>query len=58
MKAKKKPIAEKTPADYGVDAAPRLKVLKTTEPPTRQAGVKVGSVAELVNKLKNEAGVI
>jgi electron transfer flavoprotein beta subunit len=58
MKAKKKPIAEKTPADYGVDVSPRLKVLKTTEPPTRQAGVKVGSVAELVSKLKNEAGVI
>jgi electron transfer flavoprotein beta subunit len=58
MKAKKKPIAEKTPADYGVDVTPRLKVLKTSEPPTRQAGVKVGSVAELVNKLKNEAGVI
>jgi electron transfer flavoprotein beta subunit len=58
MKAKKKPIAEKAPGDYGVDVAPRLKVLKTTEPPTRQAGVKVGSVAELVGKLKNEAGVI
>ena len=57
MKAKKKPIAEKTPADYGVDAAPRLKVLKTTEPPTRKAGVKVGSVPELVGKLK-EAGVL
>ncbi len=58
MKAKKKPILEKTPADYGVDAAPRLKVLKTTEPASRKAGVKVGSVAELVGKLKNEAGVI
>ena len=58
MKAKKKPIAEKTPADFGVDVSPRLTVLKTTEPPTRQAGVKVGSVAELVSKLKNEAGVI
>ncbi len=58
MKAKKKPIAEKTPADFGVDVSPRLIVLKTTEPPTRQAGVKVGSVAELVSKLKNEAGVI
>jgi electron transfer flavoprotein beta subunit len=58
MKAKKKPIAEKTPADYGVDIAPRLKVLKTTEPATRKAGVKVGSVAELVTKLKDEAGVI
>ncbi len=58
MKAKKKPIAEKTPADYGVETAPRLKVLKTTEPASRKAGVKVGSVAELVGKLKNEAGVL
>ncbi|MEJ8570204.1 electron transfer flavoprotein subunit beta/FixA family protein [Microbaculum marinum] len=58
MKAKKKPIDEKTADDYGVDIAPRLEVLKTTEPPARQAGVKVGSVAELVDKLKNEAGVI
>ncbi len=58
MKAKKKPIADKTPADYGVDVAPRLNVLKTTEPPTRKAGVKVGSVAELVAKLKDEAGVL
>ena len=58
MKAKKKPIDEKTAADYGVDAAPRLTVLKTTEPAARKAGVKVGSVAELVGKLKNEAGVI
>ncbi|MCT8974528.1 electron transfer flavoprotein subunit beta/FixA family protein [Microbaculum marinisediminis] len=58
MKAKKKPIDEKTPGDYGVDVTPRLEVVKTTEPPARQAGVKVGSVAELVDKLKNEAGVI
>jgi electron transfer flavoprotein beta subunit len=58
MKAKKKPIAEKTPADYGVDVAPRLEVLKTAEPAGRKAGVKVGSVAELVAKLKDEAGVI
>ena len=58
MKAKKKPLDEKTPSDYGVDTAPRLKVLETTEPPTRQAGVIVGSVAELVDKLKNEASVI
>jgi electron transfer flavoprotein beta subunit len=57
MKAKKKPIDEKTPADYGVDVAPRLKVLKTTEPGGRKAGVKVKSVAELVAGLK-EAGVI
>ncbi|MBU6473970.1 MAG: electron transfer flavoprotein subunit beta/FixA family protein [Alphaproteobacteria bacterium] len=58
MKAKKKPIDEKTPADYGVDTAPRLKVLKVTEPPKRQAGVKVKTVSELLDKLKNEAGVI
>lgn len=58
MKAKKKPIDEKTPADFGVDIALRLTVLKTEEPPARQAGVKVGSVAELVDKLKNEAGVL
>ena len=58
MKAKKKPIAEKTPADYGVDVAPRLKVLKTTEPGGRKAGVKVKTVAELVAKLHDEAGVI
>jgi electron transfer flavoprotein beta subunit len=58
MKAKKKPIDEKTPETYGVDIAPRLKVLKTTEPGGRKAGVKVGSVAELVSKLKNEAGVL
>ncbi len=58
MKAKKKPVEEKTPADYGVDVTPRLKVLKTVEPPTRKAGVKVVSVQELVDKLKNEAGVL
>jgi electron transfer flavoprotein beta subunit len=58
MKAKKKPIDEKTPADYGVDVAPRLKVLKVTEPPKRKGGVKVKTVQELVEKLKNEAGVI
>ena len=58
MKAKKKPIAEKTPQDYGVDVAPRLEVLKTVEPAKRQAGVKVASVADLVGKLKNEAGVL
>jgi electron transfer flavoprotein beta subunit len=58
MKAKKKPIEDKAPGDYGVDAAPRLEVLKTTEPPGRKAGAKVGSVAELVGKLKNEAGVL
>ena len=58
MKAKKKPIDEKTPADYGVDVTPRLKVLRTAEPPARAAGVKVGSVSELVSKLKDEAGVL
>ncbi|MCG8562382.1 MAG: electron transfer flavoprotein subunit beta/FixA family protein [Hyphomicrobiales bacterium] len=58
MKAKKKPIDEKTPADYGVDVAPRLKVLKTSEPAGREAGVRVETVADLVEKLKNEAGVI
>ena len=57
MKAKKKPLDEKTPADYGADVKPRLKVLKTDEPPKRLAGVKVKSVAELVSKLK-EAGAI
>ncbi len=58
MKAKKKPIDEKTPADLGVDVSPRLKVLSTVEPPKREAGKKVESVGELVDKLKNEAGVI
>jgi electron transfer flavoprotein beta subunit len=58
MKAKKKPIDEKTPDAYGVEVKPRLEVLKTVEPPSRKAGVKVGSVAELVGKLKNEAGVL
>ena len=58
MKAKKKPLETLKPADLGVDVAPRLKVIKVNEPPKRQAGVKVGSVAELVAKLKNEAKVI
>ena len=52
MKAKSKPLAQKTPADYGVDIAPRLKTLKVVEPAKRQAGVKVGSVDELIGKLK------
>jgi len=52
MKAKSKPMAQKTPADYGVDTAPRLAVVKVVEPSKRQAGVKVGSVDELVGKLK------
>ena len=58
MKAKKKPIDEKAPGDYGVDVSPRLSVVSTVEPPKREAGVIVGSVTELVDKLKNEAGVI
>jgi electron transfer flavoprotein beta subunit len=57
MKAKKKPMDEKTPADYGVDVTPRLTVVSTTEPATRAAGVKVSSVEELVSKLK-DAGAI
>jgi electron transfer flavoprotein beta subunit len=58
MKAKTKPMALKTPADYGVDVAPRLSVIKTVEPAGRKAGVKVGSVDELIAKLRDEAGVI
>jgi electron transfer flavoprotein beta subunit len=58
MKAKAKPLALKTPADFGVDVSPRLTVLKTVEPAGRKAGVRVGSVAELIAKLKDEAGVI
>ncbi len=58
MKAKKKPLDVKEVSDYGVDIAPRLEVVKVTEPPRREAGVKVESVEELVEKLKNEAGVI
>jgi electron transfer flavoprotein beta subunit len=58
MKAKKKPIDAKTPADYGVDIAPRLKVVRVAEPAKRQGGKKIDSVANLVAALKNEAGVI
>jgi len=58
MKAKKKPIDEKTPDAYGVDIKPRLQVIKTSEPPGRKSGVKVASVADLVAKLKDEAGVL
>jgi len=58
MKAKKKPIDIKSTADYGVDVANRLTVVKVTEPPKRQGGAKVADVAELVSKLKNEAGVL
>ena len=58
MKAKSKPLAQKTPADYGVDVTPRLKTLKVVEPPVRSAGIKVPDVATLVEKLKNVAKVI
>ena len=58
MKAKKKPIDDKKPEDYGVDITPRLEVLKTSEPAGRKSGVKVKTVAELVDKLRNEAGVL
>jgi len=58
MKAKKKPLDETSPETLGVDVSPRLKVVKTAEPGGRKAGVKVGSVAELVQKLKVEAGVL
>jgi electron transfer flavoprotein beta subunit len=58
MKAKKKQLDTVTPADLGVDAKPRLKTLKVSEPPKRSAGVKVPDVATLVQKLKTEAKVI
>ncbi|MDP3408548.1 electron transfer flavoprotein subunit beta/FixA family protein [Bosea sp. (in: a-proteobacteria)] len=58
MKAKKKPLDETSAEALGVDVAPRLKVIKTVEPAGRSAGIKVGSAAELVSKLKNEAGVL
>ena len=58
MKAKKKPLDTKAPADLGVDVTPRLSVVSVTEPPGRKAGVKVESVAELMTKLKDEAGVL
>src|SRR3984893_18730905 len=58
MKAKKKPIADKSASDYGVDLTAHLEILKTSEPPGRKGGVKVKDVAELVSKLKNEAGVL
>lgn len=58
MKAKKKPLDEKAADDYGVDVSPRLEIVETTEPAARKAGVMVGSVDELIEKLKNEAGVI
>jgi electron transfer flavoprotein beta subunit len=58
MRAKKRPIEEKSPEMCGVDIKPRLQITKTAEPGGRKAGVKVSSVAELVGKLKNEAGVL
>jgi electron transfer flavoprotein beta subunit len=58
MKAKKKPIDAQTPDSLSVDVAPRLKTLKVEEPPARKAGIKVKTVAELIDKLKNEAGVL
>ena len=58
MKAKKKPIDTYTPADLGVDVAPRVKTLKVTPPAERKAGIIVESVEELVDKLRNEAKVI
>ncbi len=58
MKAKKKPLDKLTPEDLGVDPAPRLQLVKAEEPPQRQAGIKVGNAAELVDKLRNEAQVI
>ena len=57
MKAKKKPLEVKKPADYGVDIAQRLKVVSTVEPPGRKAGIKVANAAELISKLK-EAGIL
>jgi electron transfer flavoprotein beta subunit len=58
MKAKSKPMVIKTPEDYAVDITPRLSVIKTVEPKNRQAGIKVASVDELIQKLKHEAGVL
>jgi electron transfer flavoprotein beta subunit len=58
MKAKKKPLDSMSAADLGVDIAPRLNITRVEEPPAREAGIKVSDVAELVDKLKNEAKVI
>src|SRR3569833_29437 len=58
MKAKKKPIEQMAPGDYGVDVKPRLEVVNTVEPSGRKSGAKVGSVAALVAKLKDEAGIL
>jgi electron transfer flavoprotein beta subunit len=58
MKAKKKPIDTKSAGDFGVDTTPRVEILETREPARRKSGVKVSSVADLVDKLKNEAGIL
>ena len=58
MKAKRKPLEEKTPEDYGVDVTRRITTLKVEEPPKREAGIKVKTVQELVTKLRDEAGVL
>ncbi|MGR3198760.1 MAG: electron transfer flavoprotein subunit beta/FixA family protein, partial [Paracoccus sp. (in: a-proteobacteria)] len=58
MKAKKKPLVQQTPADLGIDVAPRLNVIRVEEPAARASGIRVGSVAELLDKLKTEAAVI
>ena len=58
MKAKKKPIEQMNASDLGVDVTPKIQQIKVEEPPKRKAGIKVASVAELVQKLKNEAKVI
>ena len=58
MRAKKKPMDEKSPADLGIDITHRLTIVSTTEPAERASGVKVANVAELISKLKDEAGVI
>jgi len=58
MKAKKKPIEQISASDLGVDITPRVQLIKVEEPPKRKAGIKVASVTELVQKLKNEAKVI
>jgi electron transfer flavoprotein beta subunit len=58
MKAKKKPVTKKALDALGIDVHPRLEILKMAEPPRRKAGVKVASVAELIDKLKTEAGVL
>ena len=58
MKAKKKPIDEKLPEDYNLEISPMLEIVKVSEPAQREAGIKVETVEELVDKLKNEAGVL